>query len=190
MAGARYPGGSQYGARWNHIGSGYEYSLCFFDGNQNLPSFDAALGPSLSSVTLTRTYPDFAVIRRRCGCSSALADGERRSGVLHFLDSGNGRVRAVRDPARTASEGVVVRGRIRGQRGDARGSVALTIRAGPGIREIVRGARGVDDRRESQSGDRNSGAGRRIVRALRILTTFRTALAGDRRDRLDPRRHD
>jgi hypothetical protein len=57
-AGARYPGGSQYGARWNHIGSGYEYSLCFFDGNQNLPSFDAALGPSPSSVALTRTYPD------------------------------------------------------------------------------------------------------------------------------------
>ena len=56
-AGAHYPGGSQYGARWNHIGSGYEYSLCFFDGNQNLPSFDAALGPSPSSVTLTRTYP-------------------------------------------------------------------------------------------------------------------------------------
>jgi hypothetical protein len=56
--GARYPGGSQYGARWNHIGSGYEYSLCFFDGNQNLPSFDATLGPSPSSVTLTRTYPD------------------------------------------------------------------------------------------------------------------------------------
>jgi hypothetical protein len=57
-AGARYPGGSQVGARWNHIGSGYEYSLCFFDGYQNLPSFDAALGPALSSVTLTRMYPD------------------------------------------------------------------------------------------------------------------------------------
>ena len=56
--GARYPGGSQYGARWNHIGPGYEYSLCFFDGNQNLPSFDAALGPALSSVALTRMYPD------------------------------------------------------------------------------------------------------------------------------------
>jgi hypothetical protein len=57
-AGARYPGGSQYGARWNHIGRGYEYSLCFFNGNQNLPSFDALPGPSLSSVALTRTYPD------------------------------------------------------------------------------------------------------------------------------------
>jgi hypothetical protein len=57
-AGARYPGGSQYGARWNHIGSGYEYSLCFFDGFQNLPSFDAALTPLPASVALTRTYPD------------------------------------------------------------------------------------------------------------------------------------
>jgi hypothetical protein len=57
-AGARYPGGSQYGARWNHIGSGYEYSLCFFDGYQNLPSFDVLLTPQTASVALTRTYPD------------------------------------------------------------------------------------------------------------------------------------
>jgi hypothetical protein len=56
-AGARYPGGSQVGARWNHVGSGYEYSLCFFDGYQNLPSFDALLTPLTASVELTRTYP-------------------------------------------------------------------------------------------------------------------------------------
>jgi hypothetical protein len=56
-AGARYPGGSQLGARWNHIGAGYEYSLCVFDGYQNLPTFDAALMPLQQSVTVTRTYP-------------------------------------------------------------------------------------------------------------------------------------
>ncbi len=56
-AGARYPGGSQVGARWNHVGSGYEYSLCFFNGYQNLPSFDALLTPLTASVELTRTYP-------------------------------------------------------------------------------------------------------------------------------------
>jgi hypothetical protein len=56
-AGAVYPGGSQYGARWNHIGSGYEYSLCFFDGRQNLPSFDVIFTPPDPSVALTRTYP-------------------------------------------------------------------------------------------------------------------------------------
>ncbi|MBZ5634222.1 MAG: hypothetical protein LAO55_13965 [Acidobacteriia bacterium] len=54
-AGARYPGGSQVGARWNHVGSGYEYSLCFFDGYQNLPSFDVAFTPT---IALTRNYPN------------------------------------------------------------------------------------------------------------------------------------
>jgi hypothetical protein len=54
-AGARYPGGSQYGARWNHTGSGYEYSLCFFDGFNNLPSFDAK--PDARGVGVQRFYP-------------------------------------------------------------------------------------------------------------------------------------
>src|SRR6202011_3654885 len=53
-AGARYPGGWQYGARWSHIGSGYEYSLCFLDGYQNLPSFDVLFTPLTASATLTR----------------------------------------------------------------------------------------------------------------------------------------
>jgi hypothetical protein len=53
--GARYPGGSQYGARWNHIGSGFEYSLCFFDGYNNLPSLDAKL--DAGGVGVQRFYP-------------------------------------------------------------------------------------------------------------------------------------
>jgi hypothetical protein len=69
-AGARYPGGSQYGARWNHIGAGYEYSLCFFDGYQNLPSFqpvilessrppagDIGFPVDITSIGVQRTYP-------------------------------------------------------------------------------------------------------------------------------------
>jgi hypothetical protein len=56
-AGAVYPGGSQYGARWNHVGLGYEFSLCFFDGRQNLPSFDAIFTPPDPSIALTRSYP-------------------------------------------------------------------------------------------------------------------------------------
>jgi hypothetical protein len=54
-AGARYPSGSQSGVRWNHVASGYEYSLSFFDGRQNLPSFDAAL--TARGVSLQRMYP-------------------------------------------------------------------------------------------------------------------------------------
>ena len=56
-AGAVYPSGSQYGARWNHVGSGYEFSLCFFDGRQNLPSFDVIFAPPDPSIQFTRTYP-------------------------------------------------------------------------------------------------------------------------------------
>jgi hypothetical protein len=65
-AGARYPGGSQQGIRWNHVARGYEYSLSFFDGFQNLPSFSAT--QALTQVALLRSYPrlrlyggDFAV---------------------------------------------------------------------------------------------------------------------------------
>lgn len=54
-AGARYPGGAQYGVRWNHVAAGYEYSLSFFDGRQNLPSFDAAL--TATGASLGRAYP-------------------------------------------------------------------------------------------------------------------------------------
>jgi hypothetical protein len=55
--GARYPGGSQYGARWNHVGKGYEYSLCFFDGENNLPLFSGTFNPLANAVTLQRYYP-------------------------------------------------------------------------------------------------------------------------------------
>ncbi|HSP66754.1 MAG TPA: hypothetical protein VLN48_03435 [Bryobacteraceae bacterium] len=54
-AGAVYPGGSQYGARWNNVGSGYEYSLCFFEGRQNLPSFQL----EASFASQTTGFPDF-----------------------------------------------------------------------------------------------------------------------------------
>jgi hypothetical protein len=56
-AGARYPDGSQAGVRWNHIGVGYEYSLCFFDGRNNLPLFNAAFDPLANAVALRRYYP-------------------------------------------------------------------------------------------------------------------------------------
>jgi hypothetical protein len=35
--GGRVPGGTQWGARWNHLGRGYEMSLSFFDGHNHLP---------------------------------------------------------------------------------------------------------------------------------------------------------
>lgn len=56
-AGTRYPGRGQYGARWNHIASGYEYSLSYFDGFNSLPLFDAQFDPKTAAVRAQRFYP-------------------------------------------------------------------------------------------------------------------------------------
>jgi len=41
--GARYPGGSDTGARWNHVATGYEYSLSYYRGHDYFPLLDAQL---------------------------------------------------------------------------------------------------------------------------------------------------
>jgi hypothetical protein len=72
-AGAVYPTRSQVGARWNHVGSGFECSLSGFSGNNNLPlivsaapmlpaGVSAALPigaapPIPASVPIVRVYP-------------------------------------------------------------------------------------------------------------------------------------
>jgi hypothetical protein len=53
--GAIYPGGSQYGVRFNHLGAGYEASACFFEGYNNLPLFTAT--PASGGVDVQRYYP-------------------------------------------------------------------------------------------------------------------------------------
>jgi hypothetical protein len=40
------------------VGKGYEYSLCFFDGENNLPLFSASYNPIANAVTLQRYYPE------------------------------------------------------------------------------------------------------------------------------------
>jgi hypothetical protein len=39
--GFRFPHRAQGGARWNHLGAGYEFSVSFFDGFNHLPLIDA-----------------------------------------------------------------------------------------------------------------------------------------------------
>ncbi len=41
-AGAVFPDGSETGLRWGHVGSGFEYSLSFFNGFNHLPNLDVA----------------------------------------------------------------------------------------------------------------------------------------------------
>jgi hypothetical protein len=45
--GATFPKGRQIGARWNHVASGYEYSLSVYDGYNHLPLIDARVYPTL-----------------------------------------------------------------------------------------------------------------------------------------------
>ncbi len=68
-AGARFPGGSQVGVRWNQSGAGYEFSLSFYNGFNHLPLVEIV--PALSGVQLVRAYPqmrmyggDFALPNR------------------------------------------------------------------------------------------------------------------------------
>ncbi len=53
--GANYPGRSAFGARWNHTGAGYELSLSYYDGFNNLPLFAAQ--PIPPGVAIKRFYP-------------------------------------------------------------------------------------------------------------------------------------
>ena len=53
---ADFPGGPQYGARWNHIGSLAEYSLSFYNGFDHLPLFRWQLD-SRGGLDAQRFYP-------------------------------------------------------------------------------------------------------------------------------------
>jgi hypothetical protein len=55
--GSIFPGRSSFGARWNHLGSGYEVSASFFDGFNYLPVFRGALNATATAIDFRRTYP-------------------------------------------------------------------------------------------------------------------------------------
>ena len=50
------PDRAQYGARWNVLGPGFDFSLSYFDGFNHLPQFAAFPRPSRPLVALQRTY--------------------------------------------------------------------------------------------------------------------------------------
>jgi len=53
--GARFPGRSQFGARWSHVGRRHEHSVVFFDGFHNLPLFDFRF--QQPTIEFQRFYP-------------------------------------------------------------------------------------------------------------------------------------
>ena len=53
--GADYPGGPQFGVRYSHVASGFEYALSYFDGYNHLPGFELRLRPA--AVEIMRVFP-------------------------------------------------------------------------------------------------------------------------------------
>ena len=66
--GSRFPSGSQIGGRWNHLGTGYEFSVSLYDGFNHLPSIEANVQPFPPALDLTRTYPSL----RMAGADAAV----------------------------------------------------------------------------------------------------------------------
>ncbi len=55
--GARYPGGAQFGARWNRVGRLLEYSFSFYHGFNNLPLLEPFVHPQPLQIDVVRRYP-------------------------------------------------------------------------------------------------------------------------------------
>jgi hypothetical protein len=55
--GVTYPSRSQAGVRWNHVASGFEYSLSIYDGFDHLPRIDASVNQTLGRIEVSRIYP-------------------------------------------------------------------------------------------------------------------------------------
>jgi hypothetical protein len=64
LAPPRYPGGSQVGVRWNHVGRLGEFSLSFYDGSNHMPLFDAEV--TRLAPALARVQPFYPAMRM-CG---------------------------------------------------------------------------------------------------------------------------
>jgi len=60
--GAAYPGGPQFGARWNHMSRRVEYSFSYFHGFNHLPLFQANFDPVLGAVDVRRRYAELDTI--------------------------------------------------------------------------------------------------------------------------------
>ena len=54
--GSVFPSRPQAGLRWNHLGTGFEFSLSYFDGSNYLPRISVVPNPAAGRTELTRVY--------------------------------------------------------------------------------------------------------------------------------------
>ena len=60
--GAKYPGGGQYGIRWNRMAKYLEYSFSYFRGFNNMPLLEASLAPDGARIDVRRNYAQLQTI--------------------------------------------------------------------------------------------------------------------------------
>jgi hypothetical protein len=60
--GAQFPGGTQTGLRWNHVGRHLEHSISFFRGFQHLPLFDGSLRQDPFRLEVRRRYAQLTAV--------------------------------------------------------------------------------------------------------------------------------
>ena len=88
--GARFPGGPQFGARWNHIGAVAEYSFSFYNGYDHLPLFRVQPNFALLRADVQRFYPQMRMYGADAAAPARSGHVEGRGGVLHFHQSAVG----------------------------------------------------------------------------------------------------
>ena len=184
--GARYPSGSQYGARFNHVGSGYEASVCFFDGYNNLPYFTAT--GSASGIDVQRYYPKLRLYGADLAVPLSWFTVKTEGAYFTSTTEGADEYALYVIQLERPGEGVVLRRRLRRRNCDPLHRQSSGVRAGPGLCAIFFRPRRLHHRRESQPRARSVGASPRLRREGRILAGLRTALARDRRPDVDSRR--
>ncbi len=179
--GARYPHGSQLGARWNHVGEGYEFSVSGFSGFNTLPRLDAQINFLESGIDLTRVYPRIWM----AGADAAVPLSMLTlKGEAAFFGSSDQRtdqyVQYVVQLERQSGEWFFV--------GGYAGEIVTTSRTSDrfaperGLDQLVSRPRGVHDRHQPQPGirRRHSPKRPRDMGAVRVLAGEGTARAAHR----------
>jgi hypothetical protein len=60
--GANFPGGGQYGIRWNRMSKLLEYSFSYFHGFNHLPWLEGQFEPALGGISVRRNYAELDTV--------------------------------------------------------------------------------------------------------------------------------
>ena len=166
--GADYPGRTQFGARWNHVGSGYEFSVSGFNGNNNLPLIESGapqlpggiplppaaslpgnVVPAALQVPITRAYPAMWMVGGDAAVPLPVLTLKGEAAFFGTSDSRADQYLALRHPGRAPERRVGVCRRLLGRSRD-HGSRPGGVRAGPRPDEGLPGTGVVHHRHEPQ----------------------------------------